>query len=68
MVKFRYEWFLFDYKDGVPDVMSTPFKTKAAAEKTREKYHTKIRGDIGVGSSVNHTEGHAGMPCVQPSA
>ncbi len=25
MAKFRYEWFLFDYKDGVPDVMSKPF-------------------------------------------
>jgi hypothetical protein len=38
MVKFRYEWFLFDYKDSVPDVMSKLFKTKAAAEKAREKY------------------------------
>jgi hypothetical protein len=43
MVKFRYEWFLFDYKDGVPDVMSKPFKTKAAAEKAREKYPPKVR-------------------------
>ncbi len=51
MVKFRYAWFLFDYKDGVPDVMSKPFKTKAAAEKAREKYPPKVRGGIGVGIS-----------------
>jgi hypothetical protein len=44
MGKFRYEWFLFDYKDGVPDVMSKPFKSKAAAEKAREKYPVKERG------------------------
>ena len=49
MAKSRYEWFLFDYKDGVPDVMSKPFKTKAAAEKAREKYPPKVRGGIGVG-------------------
>lgn len=49
MAKFRYEWFLFDYKDGVPDVMSKPFKTKAGAEKARQKYPVKERGRIGVG-------------------
>ena len=49
MAKFRYEWFLFGYKDGVPDVISKPFKTKAAAEKAREKYPLKLRGGIGVG-------------------
>ena len=49
MAKFRYEWFLFDYKDGVPDVVSKPFKTKADAEKAREKYPAKERGRIGVG-------------------
>jgi len=49
MVKFRYEWFLFDYKDGVPDVISKRFKTKAAAEKARGKYPPKVRGGIGVG-------------------
>jgi hypothetical protein len=27
MVKFRYEWFLFDYKKGFPDTISKPFKT-----------------------------------------
>ncbi len=43
MAKFRYEWFLFDYKDGVPDVVSKPFKTKADAEKAREKYPVKER-------------------------
>jgi hypothetical protein len=48
MVKFRYEWFLFDYKKGFPDRLSKPFKTKAAAEKAREKYPPKERGGIGV--------------------
>jgi hypothetical protein len=51
MAKFRYEWFLFDYKDGEPDVMSKPFKTKTAAEKARGKYLPKVRGGIGVGIS-----------------
>jgi hypothetical protein len=46
MAKFRYEWFLFDYKDGVPDVMSKPFKTKAAAKKAHGKYLPKVRGGI----------------------
>jgi hypothetical protein len=49
MAKFRYESFLFGYKDGVPDVISKPFKTKAAAEKARGKYPPKVRGGIGVG-------------------
>jgi hypothetical protein len=49
MGKFRYEWFLFNYKDGVPDVISKPFRTKAAAEKARGKYPPKVRGGIGVG-------------------
>ena len=49
MAKFRYEWFLFGYRDGVPDVISKPFKTKAAAEKARGKYPPKVRGGIGVG-------------------
>ena len=48
MVKFRYEWFLFDYKKGFPDRLSRPFKSKAAAEKAREKYPAKQRGGIGV--------------------
>ncbi len=43
MVKFRYEWFLFDYKDGAPDVMPKPFKTKAAAEKTPTPSNHLIR-------------------------
>ena len=51
MAKFRYEWFLFDYKKGYPDRISKPFKTKAAAEKAREKYPPKVRGGIGVGIS-----------------
>jgi hypothetical protein len=49
MAKFRYEWFLFGYKDGVPDLISKPFRTRAAAEKAREKYPPKVRGGIGVG-------------------
>ena len=49
MAKFRYEWFLFDYKKGYPDTFSKPFKTKAAAEKARERYPLKLQGGIGVG-------------------
>ena len=37
MAKFRYEWFLLDYKKGFPDIISKPFKTKAAAERARPK-------------------------------
>jgi hypothetical protein len=33
MPKYRYEWFLFDYKKGFPDRISKPLKTKAGAEK-----------------------------------
>jgi hypothetical protein len=49
MANFGYEWFLFVYKDGVPDVISRPFKTKAAAEKARGKYPPKVRSGISVG-------------------
>ena len=49
MANFRYEWFLFNYKHGVPDVMSKPFKAKADAEKAREQYPVKEQGGIGVG-------------------
>ena len=49
MAKLRYEWFLFDYKNGFPDMISKPFKTKVAAEKAREKYPAKERGGIAVG-------------------
>jgi hypothetical protein len=49
MPKCRYEWFLFDYKDRVPDIMSKPFKTKTAAKKAREKYPAKERRRIAVG-------------------
>jgi hypothetical protein len=49
MAKFRYEWFLFDYKKGFPDRISRMFKTKAGAEKARGKYPAKERGGIGVG-------------------
>jgi hypothetical protein len=51
MAKFRYEWFLFDYKKGYPDRISKPFKTKEAAEKARGRYPSKVRGGIGVGIS-----------------
>jgi hypothetical protein len=51
MAKCRYEWFLFSYKDRVPDVISKPFKTKAEAEKARGKYPPKVRGGIGIGIS-----------------
>ena len=49
MDKFRYEWLLFGYKDGVFEVISKPHKTRAAAEKARGKYPPKMRGGIGVG-------------------
>jgi hypothetical protein len=49
MAKFRYQWFLFDYKKGFPDIISKPFKTKAAAERARRKYPPKVQGGIGVG-------------------
>jgi len=51
MPKYRYEWFLFDYKKGFPDRISKPLKTKAGAEKAQEKYPAKERGGIGVGIS-----------------
>jgi hypothetical protein len=51
MPEYRYEWFLFDYKKGFPDRISKPFKTKAGAEKAREKYPVKERGGIGAGIS-----------------
>lgn len=51
MSEFKYEWFLFDYKKGFPDRISRAFKTKAGAEKAREKYPVKERGGIGVGVS-----------------
>jgi hypothetical protein len=44
MAKLRYEWFLFGYKDGVPDVISKPFKTKVAAEKSAGKIPTENAG------------------------
>jgi hypothetical protein len=51
MAKLRYEWFLFSYQDGVLDVISKAFKTKAAAEKARRKYPPKVLRGIGVGIS-----------------
>jgi len=50
MIGFTYEWFLFAYKDGVPDVMSKAFKIKADAEEARQKYPPKKQGGIGVGN------------------
>jgi hypothetical protein len=41
MGKFGYEWFLFGYKDGVPDVISKSYKTKAAAKKRGENTRRK---------------------------
>jgi len=49
MAKFKKEWFLFDYKKGFPDLISRAFKSKAEAEKARDKYPAKKRGGIGVG-------------------
>ncbi len=51
MAKFRYQWFLFDYRKGYLDKISKPFKTKAAAEKARGKYPPKVQCGIGVGIS-----------------
>jgi hypothetical protein len=74
MAKFRYEWFLFGYKGRVPEIMSKPFKTKAAAEKARGKYPPKMQRGIGVGiSQIPVTRGkrnpkQRGSPVTRKSA
>ena len=46
MPKLRYEWFLLDYRKGFPDRISKPFKTKAGAEKARQKYPRKSGAEL----------------------
>ena len=49
MAKIVEQWLLFKYVDGEFTPLSKPFKTKAAAEKAREKYPDRERRTIGVG-------------------
>jgi hypothetical protein len=43
------QWLLFKYIEGQFTPLSKSFKTKAAAEKAREKYPEQERRTIGVG-------------------
>jgi len=49
MPKIIEQWLLFKYIKGEFTPLSKPFKTKAAAEKAREKHPERERGTIGVG-------------------
>jgi hypothetical protein len=49
MPKIIEQWLLFKYVNGEFTPLSKPFKTKAAAEKARQKYPERERGAIGVG-------------------
>ena len=44
-------WFLYEYKNGELVVLSKPFKTKALAEKARQKYSEQEQKKIGLGRS-----------------
>jgi hypothetical protein len=43
------QWLLFKYVDGQFTPLSKPFRTKAAAEKAREKYPERERRSVAVG-------------------
>ena len=49
MPKITEQWLLFKYIEGEFTPLSKPFKTKAAAEKARQKYPERERGEIGMG-------------------
>ena len=49
MPKIIEQWLLYKYIEGEFTPLSKPFKTKAEAEKAREKYPERERGTIGVG-------------------
>jgi hypothetical protein len=49
MPKIIERWLLFKFISGEFAPLSKPFKTKAAAEKARQKYPERERGTIGLG-------------------
>jgi len=49
MPKIVERWLLFKYIDGELTPLSKPLKTKAQAEKARQKYSERERKAIGVG-------------------
>jgi hypothetical protein len=49
MPKIIQRWLLFKYIDGQITPQSKPFKTKAAAEKTRSKLPERERRGVAVG-------------------
>jgi hypothetical protein len=49
MTKIVEHWLLFKYVGGEFTPLSKPFKTKAEAEKAREKYPERERREIGIG-------------------
>jgi hypothetical protein len=49
MSKIVEQWLLFKYVGGELTPLSKPFKTKAQAEKAREKYPERERKGIGRG-------------------
>ncbi len=49
MGKIVEKWFLFEYIGMQLTPLSKPFKTRAAAEKARDKYPEKERKRIGLG-------------------
>jgi hypothetical protein len=49
MPKIIEQWLLFKYIEGEFAPLSKPFKTKAAAEKAREKYPERERRSVAVG-------------------
>ena len=55
MLKIIERWLLFKYVGGEFTPLSKPLKTKAQAEKARQKYPEKERKSIGIG--VIRTEG-----------
>jgi hypothetical protein len=49
MAKIVQQWFLFEYVDGQLTPLSKPFKTRALAEKARQKYPERKRKTMGLG-------------------
>jgi hypothetical protein len=49
MAKQTNRWVLYTYLESQLTLLSPPFKTKAHAEKARQKYPDKERKAIGVG-------------------
>jgi hypothetical protein len=49
MAKPTEQWLLYKYIAGEFTPLSKPFKTRAQAEKAREKYPERERNSIGIG-------------------